>query len=82
MFSNEQPTILLVEDDPADQKLIRSSIEKQETKYDLYTMNSAEQALECLHSNGENGGAYLRPDLILLDLNMPGKGGKKFLQHI
>jgi len=75
-------TILLVEDDPADQKLIKSMMEKQKIAYDLCTANNAEKALDFLHSSENPTRAFTRPDLIILDLNMPGMGGREFLKHI
>lgn len=78
----ETLNILLVEDDLADQKLIRSMMEKQEMSYDLCVVPSAEEALEALSSGKDSDGEFTRPDLILLDLNMPGMGGREFLKQI
>ncbi len=75
-------TMLLVEDDPADQKLIKTSLKNQKIANDLVTVNSAEEALDFLHSRGDYSGGADPPDLILLDLNMPGMGGKEFLKQI
>lgn len=82
MTSELEPlTILLVEDDPADQKLIRISLEEQELASNLHIAQSGEEALEFLCRRGKYVGAP-RPDLILLDLNIPGMGGKEFLRRI
>ena len=78
----ETLNILLVEDDMADQKLIKSMIAKQEIAYDLYVTHSAEEALDTLRSNKNSNRGFTRPDLIILDLNMPGMGGREFLKHI
>ncbi|MFC1938759.1 response regulator [Chloroflexota bacterium] len=78
----ETLNILLVEDDTADQKLIRSMIEKQEKAYDLCVASSAEEAVEILRPSENSNGGFTRPDLIVLDLNMPGMGGREFLKHI
>ena len=75
-------TILLVEDDPADQKLVKMSLNSQEIINDLYTVNNAEEALDFLHSRGQHSDQTTPPNLILLDLNMPGMGGKEFLKQI
>ena len=78
----ETLNILLVEDDMADQKLIKSMIAKQEIAYDLCVTRSAEEALDILRSNKNSDRGFTRPDLIILDLNMPGMGGREFLKHI
>ena len=75
-------TILLVEDDPADQKLVKMALKSQDVANDLYAVNNAEEALDFLHSRGEYSSQTTPPNLILLDLNMPGMGGKEFLKQI
>jgi len=74
--------ILLVEDDPADQKLIKSMIEKQNIGHKLRTTQSAEEALDFLRLGEDSAEEFTRPDLIILDLNMPGMGGKEFLKLV
>jgi len=75
-------TILLVEDDPGDQKLIKTSLKSQLVANDLYIVSSGEEGMDFLHRRGNYGSGTTRPDLILLDLNMPGMGGKEFLKRI
>ena len=83
MVSNiETLNILLVEDDMADQKLVKSMIEKQDVAYNLCIAGSAEEALDALRSGKCSNGDFARPDLILLDLNMPGMGGRECLKQI
>ena len=74
--------ILLVEDDLADQKLIKNSLQNQNVADELYVANSGEDALDFLHHRCDYAGGTDQPDLILLDLNMPGMGGKEFLRRI
>ena len=75
-------TILLVEDDQGDQKLIRTSLKNQGIASELHISNSAEEALDFLYSGEDTNGGNPHPDLILLDLNMPGMGGKEFLKQM
>ena len=82
MYRNEPDTILLVEDDPADQKLVKMSLRNSEINNDLCVVNNAEEALDFLYSRGEHTDRTTAPNLILLDLNMPGMGGKEFLKQI
>lgn len=80
MDKNESLKILLVEDNPADQKLTVMALAKQPIKSDVDIANTAEDAAEYLQKAAENNGNL--PDLIILDLNMPGMGGKELLRFI
>jgi len=82
MVELEPITLLLVEDDPADQKLIKTSLRNQKIANDLYVVNSGEEGMDFLHRRRSYSDGIPRPDLILLDLNMPGMGGKEFLKRI
>ena len=75
-------TILMVEDDLADQKLIKISLRNEKIANDLYTVQTGEEGLDFLHRRGNYSDGNTQPDLILLDLNMPGMGGKEFLRQI
>ena len=75
-------TILLVEDDPGDQKLIMVSLRNQKLATGVHIAGSGEEAMEFLYQRGKYSHGTSRPDLILLDLNMPGMGGKEFLRQI
>ncbi len=75
-------TILLVEDDLGDQKLIKMSLEYQKISNDVFVTETGEAALDYL-SRSKVGDSDCPPvDLILLDLNMPDMGGKEFLRRI
>ena len=78
----EPISILLVEDDPADQKLIRTSLKQQRLANALHIVSSGEEGIAFLQRRGDYRGRAAQPDLILLDLNMPGMGGKEFLRRI
>lgn len=82
MVELEPIIILLVEDDPADQKLIRTSLLDQKIANDLRIVSSGEEALDFLNQRGKYSNSTCWPELILLDLNMPGMGGKEFLKQL
>jgi len=74
--------ILLVEDDLADQKLIKISLRNEKIANALYTVQTGEEGLDFLYRRGNYSDGTTQPDLILLDLNMPGMGGKEFLRRV
>ena len=74
--------ILLVEDDPGDQKLVKYALQFQRYKSNLKVVGTAEEALDYLRRSVNGEESSPRPDIILLDLNMPGMGGKRFLQSV
>ena len=74
--------ILLVEDDPGDQKLIRKSLVSNRIMNDLRIANSGEEALLYLQEAKNQSPDHPYPELIFLDLNMPGMGGKEFLKKL
>ena len=82
MHFSEPVNILLVEDDLADQKLTRISLKESKVANVLYVVSSGEEALDFLYSKGQYLPKTPRPDLILLDLNMPGIGGTEVLKII
>ena len=74
--------MLLVEDDLGDQKLTKNALTDQEVKVDLHTVGSGEDGLRYLQRSCNQDTDSPLPNLILLDLNMPGMGGKEFLKEI
>jgi CheY-like chemotaxis protein len=74
--------VLLVEDDDGDQKLVKNTLINREIVNKLYVARNGEEALEYLQRSKSNSAESPRPNLILLDLNMPGMGGKEFLRRI
>jgi len=82
-MENMKPaTILLVEDDLGDQKLITVSLRNQKLGNEVHIASSGEEAMEFLYQRGKYSDGAPQPDLILLDLNMPGMGGKEFLRQM
>lgn len=78
-MKSKQAKILLIEDDPADQYLIKWALDLIFEK-NLITLvaNNGKEALEILNELEVD----IQPDLILLDINMPVMDGKEFLGNI
>ena len=73
--------ILLVEDNPGDADLTRESLAATKLRIELTVVVSGAEALDFMHKRGRFASAP-RPDLILLDLNLPGMDGRAVLEDI
>ena len=73
--------ILLVEDNPGDERLTREALKEGKVYHNLHWAKDGVEALDFLRRNGKYGAAP-RPDIILLDLNLPKKDGREVLQDI
>lgn len=73
--------ILLVEDDAADVRLTREALEECKTPYQLLVMRDGIQALEYLERT-KTSADVPRPDVILLDWNLPGMNGREVLRAV
>lgn len=73
--------ILLVEDNPADQDLTREAFSQGKINNNLHVVEDGEQAMAFLKQEGNYAGVP-RPDLVLLDLNLPLKDGREVLEEI
>jgi CheY-like chemotaxis protein len=73
--------VLLVEDDPGDVVLIQEAFADNKVRNRLHTVSDGVDALRFLRREGEFAGAP-RPDLILLDLNLPRKDGREVLAEV
>jgi CheY-like chemotaxis protein len=76
--------ILLAEDDPGDQELTRRALEEGAIRNELHIVTDGEAALDYLFRRGkyQNPATSPRPDLLLLDLNMPKVDGRQVLQRV
>jgi CheY-like chemotaxis protein len=73
--------ILLVEDSAGDVRLTRETFKEGKVHTHLSVVSDGEEALDFLHRRGKHVSA-VRPDLILLDLNLPRKSGREVLADI
>ncbi|KAF0224835.1 MAG: response regulator [Rhodospirillaceae bacterium] len=71
--------ILLVEDSQVDAHLTRAALEENRFAVSMHHVTDGIEALDYLRQRGQAFKDGLRPDLILLDLNMPRMNGREFL---
>lgn len=73
--------ILLVEDNPGDADLAREALEISKVHNTLHVVGDGVAAMNFLRRTGTHAGAP-RPDLIILDLNLPKKDGREVLAEV
>jgi len=73
--------ILIVDDDTGDIELTREALSTSKFILRISEVHDGEECMDYLHNRGEYSDA-LKPDLILLDLNMPRKDGRETLEEI
>ncbi|WP_433153785.1 response regulator [Actinomadura nitritigenes] len=74
-------SVLLVEDDPGDELMTREAFEHNKVGNALHVVRDGAEALDYLYRRGDHAAAP-RPDLILLDLNLPKRDGREVLEEI
>ena len=79
--SEKLKVIFLVEDNKADVRLIEEALKHSVVPHHIVTAKNGVEAMAYLHQEGEYADAP-RPDIILLDLNLPRKDGREVLAEI
>ncbi len=76
--------ILMADDDPDDRMLAAQALRQYRLKNGLLFVEDGEELLDYLRCRGKyaDAGRFPRPDLVLLDLNMPRKDGREALSEI
>lgn len=80
-YSDEPREILLVEDHSGDVRLLREAFSETNTQTKIHVVNDGEAAITFL----KRASAYESepvPELVLLDLNLPGRGGREVLEDV
>jgi len=76
----ETLNILLVEDSPGDVRLVREALKENSMSVQMTVAHDGVEAMDYLHQ--AERGAVSRPDLVLLDLNLPRKNGCEVLAEV
>ena len=80
-YVGESIDILLVEDNEGDARLAKEAMRDSKIRNMLHHVSDGEEAMEFLYRRGKHADAP-RPDLILLDLNLPRKDGRAVLEEV
>ena len=79
---NSRPIeILLVEDSPGDVRLTQEALKEAKVRNNLTVARDGQEAMELLNGSGA-ADSIPRPDLVLLDLNLPRKTGREVLEEV
>jgi len=80
-YNSKPIEILLIEDNPGDVRLTEEVLKENKLRNNLSVARDGKEALAFLRRQGKHSKA-IRPDLILLDLNLPKKDGREVLEEI
>ena len=80
-LAGEPIRILLVEDNPGDARLTMEALRDAKVRNSVAVVEDGEEAMAYLRRQGRHAEA-LRPDIILLDLNLPKKDGREVLAEV
>ena len=78
---HKEPKILLIEDNEGDVELITEAFKEYKINLDINVVSNGEEAIKYLSSKAKHTTEH-RPDLILLDINLPKVDGKEVLHFI
>ena len=78
--TDQEIVILLVEDNAGDVFLVREALEAAGFPHVLHVVNEGTAAMDFLRGQASSGG--LLPDLVILDLNLPGKNGRQVMAEM
>lgn len=78
----ERKVIFLIEDNRGDIRLIQEALKSADTPCDIAVARDGVEAMAYLRREGKFQQVAVRPDLILLDLNLPKKDGREVLAEI
>jgi CheY-like chemotaxis protein len=81
-MSNKSITILHVEDDEVDAMVMQRALKKTDLNYKLFHAKNGIEALDLLRGGNGKEKIVPRPNVILLDLNMPQMNGHEFLKEL
>jgi CheY-like chemotaxis protein len=73
--------LLLVEDNPGDVRLTKEALKESKVRNNLFVVEDGVEAMSFLRKEGKYADAP-RPDLIILDLNLPRKSGREVLEEL
>lgn len=73
--------ILLVEDNPADVRLMKEALKDSKVRNDMHVVEDGVEAMAYLRREGKYSNANV-PDIVLLDLNLPKKSGIEVLAEV